>query len=108
MCGGRTRTRQQQSRGSQLCSTAAIKVWADGMGRREGEESEAAAEHISHGLVNGLKTFPRQEPLGGGAKERDTQRVWRGRENLFLTRVGLTKIAKDFEKDNIFESCERK
>ena len=55
MCRGRTR--QQQSRGSQLCSTAAIKVWADGMGRREGEESEAAAEHISHGLVNGLKTF---------------------------------------------------
>ena len=82
MCRGRTR---QQSRGSQPCSTAAIKVWADGMGRREGEESEAAAEHISHGLVNGLKTFPRQEPLGGGAKERDKQMgVAREREETYF------------------------
>ena len=99
MCRGRTR--QQQSRGSQLCSTAAIKVWADGMGRKEGEESEAAAEHISHGLVNGLKTFSAARTSWRGERKRERHADGCGervRGNLFLTRVDLTKIVENAVK----------
>ena len=46
-----------------------------------------------------LKLFPRQEPLGGGAKERDTQMgVARERGNLFLTGVDLAKIVENAVK----------
>ena len=70
------------------------------MGWEGGEESEAAAEHISHGLVNGLKTFSAaRTSWRGSERERHADGYGeRVRGNLSLTRVDLTNIVENAVK----------